>query len=237
MPAQSTFSLSFNGTTGFVEGTDAALPNLANPVTVSAWFKSAQAAGATQVIAGYGDISNNSFWWLFLNGSGFIGFTNGSDVVGAVNYANDGTWHHAAGTYDGTTYTVYLDGASKASGTRTTAITRNSNFRVGDAGGSRFFGGKIDDVGVFAACLTAGQVAGLAAGTTDPSTLSPVLLWRLETGSGTTATDTGSGAHDGAFTGGVTWSSDVPSALSGAVQDAPELRVGARRQMQQLLAQ
>ena len=44
----------------------------------------------------------------------------------------------------------------------------------------------------------------------DISSLSPVGYWRFE-GTGTTATDNGSGANNGTLTNGVTRSTDIPT--------------------------
>jgi hypothetical protein len=112
--------------------------------------------------------------------------------------------------------TLYVNGASQgltASGA--SASTGAMPFTIGRPGAynGQYFPGKSDDVGLWLTQLSAGQIAGLANGTTNPNTLSPYGLWRFEEGTGTTAADQGSGGHNGTLTNGPTWSTDVPSQL------------------------
>jgi len=73
----------------------------------------------------------------------------------------------------------------------------------------------LDDCGIWSSALSGATIAGLAAGSTDPSTTSPVHLWRMEEGTGTTTADASGNSNTGTLSGGVTWSSSVPSALGG----------------------
>jgi len=50
-----------------------------------------------------------------------------------------------------------------------------------------------------------------ASGAVDLSPLSPISWWRFEEGSGTTATDSGTGGNDGTLINGVAYSTDVPT--------------------------
>ncbi len=65
-----------------------------------------------------------------------------------------------------------------------------------------------------ASALSPTQVAELAAGTLDPSTLTTAVLWELEEGTGTTTADGSGNSNTGTFDGGVSWSSNVPAAIT-----------------------
>jgi murein DD-endopeptidase MepM/ murein hydrolase activator NlpD len=77
------------------------------------------------------------------------------------------TWHHVAVVRNGTTCTVYLDGASKGTLTISSSSNPSGTIRLGrsDEIHQQFYG-FLDDVAVFTAALSASQVAALAAATT-----------------------------------------------------------------------
>ncbi|MEA2163027.1 MAG: large repetitive protein [Thermoanaerobaculia bacterium] len=79
-------------------------------------------------------------------------------------------WHHIAGTYDGSTITLYVDGVPAASAAHTGLISANSGFlsigsedgRTGACPacvGTRYFKGLIDEVAIYNRALTAAEVA------------------------------------------------------------------------------
>ena len=86
----------------------------------------------------------------------------------SLNVASDGTltdtdWHHLAGTFDGTTGRLYLDGV--ATGTPDTSgslVTNNLNLYIGrntdpDVA-TTYFNGLIDDVRIYNRALSAQEV-------------------------------------------------------------------------------
>lgn len=89
---------------------------------------------------------------------------------GGVDYANvsapgvtDGTWHHVAATYDGTTKRIYLDGVEVGSGLVVGALNVGSaNFRIGSTNSGEIFNGLIDDVRVYDTALSESAIGGLA---------------------------------------------------------------------------
>jgi Icc-related predicted phosphoesterase len=73
--------------------------------------------------------------------------------------ANNNEWHHLAGTYDGKTLKLYIDGVEVKS--------RDDVFKIRDAGGSfeigrrdgvKYFKGKIDEVRVYNRALTKNEI-------------------------------------------------------------------------------
>jgi len=85
------------------------------------------------------------------------------------------TWVHLAGTYDGTTARLYVNGAQVASDplTGTFAHDRTPVILGGngnDASGvpTELFPGRIDELMLYARALSAGEIAQLAAGATFP---------------------------------------------------------------------
>ncbi len=88
-----------------------------------------------------------TFWLRAENGS--------THSVTAPTAVNNNEWHHLAGTYDGKTLRIYIDGVEVKS--------RDDVFNIKDAGGAfdigrrdgaRYFKGKIDEVGVYSTALS-----------------------------------------------------------------------------------
>lgn len=73
----------------------------------------------------------------------------------------DGFWHHGAGTFDGQTIRVYLDGIEIGSLARPGAITSGGEapLCIGSANGGECFQGCLEDVRVYARAFSAAEVA------------------------------------------------------------------------------
>jgi len=115
-----------------------------------------------------------------------------SDTVDGVSIS---AWHHIAVVYDGTEAAadrikIYIDGSSVAVtnyGTVPTTLTSaTSTVKLGSFGGTltRYMGGNLDEMALWASALTAGNIttiynSGLPASLSD---LSPVAWWRMGDG-------------------------------------------------------
>ena len=116
--------LSFNGSAHF-EVPDAASLRPGN-ITVAGWIRSSTVSG-NQVAVGKSNFSNatNEQYVLYLESNGTPGFgikrnsgcaiAAGWNAVIGPNRVDDGQWHHIAGTYDGSTMHMYVDGVLQAS--------------------------------------------------------------------------------------------------------------------------
>lgn len=114
--------------------------------------------------------------------------------------ANDTLRHHIAIVYDGTLVgnanrlKMFLDGVQQSMGfgpSIGSPVTTSGNLfyigrRLNDGAYST---GDVDDLAIFPVALPPSVIAGIAAGTDDPSFHSPAALWRFEEGGGTTAAD------------------------------------------------
>ena len=84
----------------------------------------------------------------------------------------DGNWHHLAGTYDGATVRLYVDGVEQASGNPAAlsaidyALADNRTFRIGgyvSACNSFHFNGDLDEVQLFSQALSADAIQAIYA--------------------------------------------------------------------------
>ncbi len=225
--AQSTQSLSFNGSTGKVTIASAAAVGGSSTYSISCWFKSSASPGNDMCFYGEGNTGSDSQFVKLALESGFsyaLVFVHRDNVDtisvtrGSTTGLNDGAWHHVMAVRVSGAWTLYLDGTSNGTGSTTVGTTTINDVRLGcleRTSAINFFNGSIDDVATWQGADKSTSAAGIAAGSTDVSTLSPTGLWRIEEGTGTTTSDTSGNGHDGTLVGGVTWSSSVPSPLAG----------------------
>ena len=125
-------------------------------------------------------------------------------ITGNTAIAIGTTWHHAAATYDGTTWNLYLDGVADGSlavgrvpNTATNALTAVGSSLSTTGATSGFFAGVVDEVRIWSVARTAAQIA--AAKNTEITGAQAGLMgrWGLNEASGTTAADSSGNAITG----------------------------------------
>jgi|GEM_PF-1526118 len=147
--------------------------------SVSAWFRTSSTFTTEAMIVnkgGFGDESSgknmNYGIWLLSDGKVQAGFeeSNGMNrFVTSPNRYNDGNWHYAVVTYDGSVLRLYVDGQQVASlninvnpdtnGNQPLTIGKNS------LQNNRYFIGDIDEVRVYNRALSAQEVSDAYNGT------------------------------------------------------------------------
>jgi len=120
------------------------------------------------VLVGCDDASGTNFKWVFyLNGSGGVGFhVNGSSfqfLVAPTGFVPaPGDWHHYAMVRQGTAFTFFVDGASLGTVIADFPMpTPKAPLTIGQAESLGLVVGRIDDVQIYDAALTATQVQAL----------------------------------------------------------------------------
>lgn len=138
---------------------------------VEGWFSSTSSSGGK--IIGYGNSQTGSSSsydrHLYLDSGGRITFGVGSaKTVRSAKTYNDGGWHHLVGQLSSAGLELYVDGDRVAADPAvTTGPTYNGYWRIGgdnlsgwpNRPASNFLNGKIDEVAVYPAPLTAEEVA------------------------------------------------------------------------------
>jgi len=148
----STYSVEFDGTDDYVSVPDSADFDVATALTITAWFN-VDVVGTNQIIVKkfINDLENKVLY-LFDGGAtlqiSFYLFPMSVEATGTTNLSIN-TWYHSAGTYDGTSVKVYLNGVEEDSENDTDDIRDNSgNVGIGqdvtDNTGS--FNGNIDEI-------------------------------------------------------------------------------------------
>lgn len=173
-------AVSLDGTTGYV-ASNAPLPTL-NTFSEAAWFNTSSEVGGSIFGAsanqqGVGSLTNDVVW---MDDDGQLVFavknSTNSTIIRTPRTYNDGHWHQVVATYDGTTMSLYVDGALAVTGPGTASAPFAGYFRVGSedlsgithvfganttnktAPNSYVFAGSIDEAAVYPTVLTPSQI-------------------------------------------------------------------------------
>ena len=162
------------GSTNYVDAGAMNSLNGLTQFTVSAWIKGTVDAGSPD-----GNVVNRSFNLNINSSTGYADFEidyGGGWTSEATNNSkkvNDGQWHHVVGTYDATTFKLYVDGVDNGSGdgvdagqTWRTGYTLEIGSCAGNLGcdgSGEHWKGLIDDVRIYNRALSAADVAQLYA--------------------------------------------------------------------------
>jgi hypothetical protein len=172
-------------------------------------------------------------WFLGIRGSdsvlvadfeeGASGATPGLNhpVIGVTPLVR-GRWYHAAATYDGNTWRLYLDGSLETAlavgQPPQSASIQHAGLGValtstGVASGH--FDGALDEARVWDRARTEAEIRGAANSAITSSTTGLVARWGLDEGVGSTATGTAGTTVHGTITGtGWTWAAPAPFDLA-----------------------
>jgi hypothetical protein len=146
-------------------------------LTVSTWFRGTSSPGSFRYVVAKGgnDCAGGSSWALYTGHDGGMAFyvlddassTNGREAIvspEAVPSVWDGKWHNAAGTYDGKTVRLFIDGTEVGTGTPTTEAIGYDR-AVGNAALGQYPGdcnlaliGDIDGVQVWSKALQVDKI-------------------------------------------------------------------------------
>jgi hypothetical protein len=133
---------------------------------------------------------------------------SGNHPVLGVTPIATGVWHHAAATYDGTSWKLYLDGqlenqltvGQPAASASTVALSIASALNsTGVAAG--FFDGAVDEVRIWSVARSQAQIQGSMTSEITPPTAGLVARWGLNEDSGTTVASTAGTTLNGTITG------------------------------------
>jgi hypothetical protein len=186
-------SFLLDGSTSYVDVTNASALNPAGPFSVECWVNGGSAQNYSQCLLvdkSHGFVDGTG-WALQTDTSGNVDFFYGiGGSSGASQYfpyvatttsVLDSRWHHLVGVWTGTQLEIYLDGQLQNSLAQTTPPAANTrDVEIGSSWGggtrTRYFGGYVDEVSYYDVGLSAKQVAAIyaagSAGKCQPALLS-----------------------------------------------------------------
>lgn len=229
-----TNSLSFNTTTvntsNYVSINSQNNLNITDSITIEAWvyatnFGLTSANGS--IFCKHGWSGGESGYVLRAGeASGILSFNIAGDSLGTnVSWRHVespsgtltlNTWYHVAATYDGDTLRLFVNGIPKGKlGFHGKIISSTYNPKISSLsdpmyGPDRYWSGKIDEVRIFHRALSKTEIADSMSAHIVPSAQRALVgYWRMNDGSGGTATDLSTSGNSGALSG-ATWSTSVP---------------------------
>ena len=141
-------SAAFDGT-GYGSASGITAPQTA--YTFEAWIR--RAAGTDGTIVG--QVGGGR---LFIS-SGQLALDQTGDVVSGGPVLTPGTWWHVAGTWDGATSRLFVNGTEVASSPSSSAPSGSGDVLVGSDGALALFLGDLDEIGYYGAALPAATLA------------------------------------------------------------------------------
>ncbi len=140
-----------------------------------------------------------------------------------------GSWHHVAGTYNGATFALYVDGARVASMSRSGAMSVNSAaVTFGNKNSlDRPFDGELDEVRIWRRALSQSE---LQIGSEAPlvgNELDLVAYYRLDETSGQNVADSTSNSNHGVLGASSSVEASDPSRAQSSTNTAPDANAGS----------
>ncbi|MCK4641080.1 MAG: T9SS type A sorting domain-containing protein, partial [Candidatus Marinimicrobia bacterium] len=125
------------------------------------------------------------------------------DIAGTAAAISDDTWHHVAGTFDGSNVKIYVDGVLKDTEERTANIvstTADLNIGIFRDGVNKEFKGKIDEVRIWNDARTETEIRTNMCKTLAGNETGLVAYYKMTDGSGTSLTDNSTNSNTGTLT-------------------------------------
>ncbi len=162
-------------------------------------------------------VNNAAEKWIFrINGNGTIRIeVNGGYVYGTTN-VNDGEWHHVACVFSGSNILsakLYVDGVLEtvgASQTQSVNTNATTNMTIGYGFNNTYFDGKIDEVRIWNAALSAATLQDWQHKTVDathPNHVNLQVYYPLNEGTGSVITDFSINGNHATIQNGEIWES------------------------------
>jgi len=153
----------------------------------------------------------------FEEGTGGPGPLGNNHPVVGVTPIQSNVWYHAAATYDGTTWRLYLNGELEAelligAPARSDSVQHAglATMLTSTGAPNGFFDGRIDEARIWGTARTAAQIRA-AMNVQNPSDPNLVARWGLGEGSGTTVGDSAGSAQNGSIVGtNFSWTTGAP---------------------------
>ena len=113
--------------------------------------------------------------------------TGGGNCIGNTVFVI-GQWYHVAVTYDGTTISLYVNGALDNTFKYSGTVNLTNGFAIGYSAGGRLSDGTFNECRVWSKCLSLTDIQNNMC-SMDPSTPNFEAYWRLNEGYGSVCTD------------------------------------------------
>ncbi|MFE0422493.1 LamG-like jellyroll fold domain-containing protein [Streptomyces sp. NPDC058953] len=197
--AETALQLNQSGGTAYVNlGTDAKLKFNGQSYTVEAWVKPQTAGGP--VLSRWAGSGQGGFQ-LRITNTGQVALDHSGGTLTATQTVTAGAYAHVAASFNGTTATLYVNGAFSGSAALAYPTDGTAGLRIGSAQSGAGFSGGIDEVRIWNRARTQAEISderGFRLIGNEPGLIA---YYRLDEGSGTTVYDQTDTAVHGTVTG------------------------------------
>ncbi|GGZ35897.1 hypothetical protein GCM10010387_32630 [Streptomyces inusitatus] len=196
-------ALQLNGTNAYVDlGAAAALKFQGKPYAVEAWVRPQTAGGP--VIARWAGSGQGGFQ-LRITNTGQVVLDHSTGSVTSSQTIPAGTYAHIAASFDGSTATLYVNGAFSASAALAYPTDGNASLRIGSAQSGGFFSGTVDEVRIWNRARSRSELTEERSYRLIGNEPGLIAYYRLDEGAGTAVYDQTDTAALGTVTGTATW--------------------------------
>ncbi len=186
-------SMNFSGTGQYGHGTG--IPTTLTSLTMEAWVKHSEMSSTVQR---YLTLKPEMAVIRLNNTNGQLHFyikqSNGSLTAVSANVMTTGEWLHVAGTYDGTTLNLYLNGELVATDTAPVGGLYAPDGEFDISGSGERLRGSIDDLRLWSDVRTETEIKANRFKQLTGTESGLVSYWKFDEGSGTTAFDSAGSA-------------------------------------------
>lgn len=214
------YSLNFDGVDDYVEIMDTPELNPTSTITVEAWVKMESYSGLPTIVAKDDWSSAESGYVLRIDNYSNVNtpqFQIGSYGWFGVNAPQgsipNNVWTHVAGTFDGSTLKIYINGEEAGSTPFSGSIAQApcSVYIGGHYNNyvNRQWDGQVDEVRIWNVCKTENEIMQDMQNPLTGSEAGLVGLWRMQEGSGSITYDLTENAFDGMIYGAL-WDEGYP---------------------------
>lgn len=174
-----TKALDFDGSNDYVAIADDSTLDLTGDFSITMWINMDGLSGFPMLISKRAAISTHA--WQFYSTSSKLAFNNGGGILNSTTSISTGTWYHVGMTFSNGSVTFYLNGSADGTGTstNTTNPTTTTEVTIGKAFNGNYVDGKIDEVAIFNAELSATQISNIYNSKVYPQS-DIVSFWRFE---------------------------------------------------------
>ncbi|MFJ6662192.1 LamG-like jellyroll fold domain-containing protein [Streptomyces sp. NPDC091377] len=202
-------AIQFNGTSHYLNLGDApALKFSGRAYAVEAWIKPKAAGGP--VIARWNDADRRGFQ-LRITSTGQVALDHSGGTLTSLQNIPPNSWAHVAASFDGTTATLYVDGAFSGGGPLASSGDGTALLHIGAKAHGPFFSGIIDEVRIWNRARGQSEIQEDRGHRLIGNEPGLAAYYRFDEGTGTTAYDqTDTAAHATLSTDSVWVTSEAP---------------------------
>lgn len=173
-----TKALDFDGSNDYVSVAHSSDLSISGVMSITAWVNADSLSGFPMFVSKRASSSGHAY--QFYSTGNKLNYNNGT-IAQSTGTISTATWTHVGVTFDGAGgVTFYINGASAGTGSvATTNPTNTQQVDLGKAYNGNYFNGKMDEVAIFNAELSATQISNIYNNKVYPQS-DIVSFWRFE---------------------------------------------------------